>query len=145
MKRDKKKIIILSIIIVILVIIIALIVKNKNKTVDVPMKNDYGNKNVNTNIGVIEDKKLEDVTFTNTSMIEEDGVTTLTTTVTNTSKESKYIDSFKIYVKDSNDKVIVELLGYVGATLSPNEQRIIRTLVTDDITNAYSIEYRENK
>lgn len=144
-KNDKIKAIIMCLIIVGLLIFTIVRIINRNKTEDVPKKNDYGDINVNTNTGVIEDKKLGDLTFTNTSMTEQDGVTTLETTITNNSKESKYVGSFTIYVKDRSDEVITELVGYVGSELSPSEQRIITSSITDDITSAYSIEYKENE
>ena len=136
---------IMCLIIVVLLIFTIVRIINRNKTEDVPKKNDYGDINVNTNTGVIEDKKLGDLTFTNTSMIEQDGVTTLETTITNNSKESKYVGSFTIYVKDRSDEVITELVGYVGSELAPSEQRIITSSITDDITSAYKIEYKENE
>lgn len=144
-KNDKIKVIIMCLIIAGLLIFTIVRIINKNKTEDVPKKNDYGDINVNTNTGVIEDKKLGDLTFTNTSMIEKDGVTTLETTITNNSKESKYVGSFTIYVKDRSDEVITELVGYVGSELAPSEKRIITSSITDDITSAYSIEYKENE
>ncbi len=144
-KNDKIKAIIMCLIIAGLLIFTIVRIINRNKTEDVPKKNDYGDINVNTNTGVIEDKKLGDLTFTNTSMIEQDGVTTLETTITNNSKESKYVGSFTIYVKDRSDEVITELVGYVGSELAPSEQRIITSSITDDITNAYKIEYKENE
>lgn len=144
-KNDKIKAIIMCLIIVGLLIFTIVRIINRNKIEDVPKKNDYGDINVNTNTGVIEDKKLGDLTFTNTSMIEQDGVTTLETTITNNSKESKYVGSFTIYVKDRSDEVITELVGYVGSELAPSEQRIITSSITDDITSAYKIEYKENE
>ncbi len=50
-----------------------------------------------------------------------------------------------MYVKDRSDEVITELVGYVGSELAPSEQRIITSSITDDITNAYKIEYKENE
>lgn len=144
-KNDKIKVIIMCLIIAGLLIFTIVRIINRNKTEDVPKKNDYGDINVNTNTGVIEDKKLGDLTFTNTSMIEQDGVTTLETTITNNSKESKYVGSFTIYVKDRSDEVITELVGYVGSELAPSEQRIITSSITDNITSAYKIEYKENE
>ena len=144
-KNDKIKAIIMCLIIAGLLIFTIVRIINKNKTEDVPKKNDYGDINVNTNTGVIEDKKLGDLTFTNTSMIEQDGVTTLETTITNNSKESKYVGSFTIYVKDRSEEVITELIGYVGSELAPSEKRTITSSITDNITSAYSIEYKENE
>ena len=146
--RDKKeKIIIIFMCLIIAGLLIFTVARiiNKSKTEDVPKKNDYGDINVNTNTGVIEDKKLGDLTFTNTSMVEKDGVTTLETTIVNNSKETKYVGSFTIYVKDRSDEVITELVGYVGSELAPSEQRVISSSITGDITNAYSIEYKENE
>lgn len=145
--KNKKKIVMLGIVICVLILIIVLFVinSNNNKKNDVKIKNDYGDVKVNTNNGVTGDKKVGDLTFTNTSMIEKNGITTLKTTITNNSKDSKYISSFTIYIKDRNDKIITELIGYVGSELGTGESKIITSAITDDITNAYSVEYKENK
>ena len=66
-------------------------------------------------------------------MIEQDGVTTLETTITNNSKESKYVGVLLFMWKDRSDEVITELVGYVGSELAPSEQRIITSSITDDI------------
>ena len=57
-KNDKIKAIIMCLIIAGLLIFTIVRIINRNKTEDVPKKNDYGDINVNTNTGVIEDKKL---------------------------------------------------------------------------------------
>lgn len=96
---------------------------------------------VNTNTGVIEDKVLEEFTFTNTSMIYENNETTLVTTVTNTSTETSYLKEFLINAKDSEGNIIVTLKGFVGESIPAGESKIITSYVSADLTKANSISY----
>lgn len=95
----------------------------------------------NTNTGVVEDKVLEEFSFTNTSMIYENGSTTLETTVTNTSANTSYLQEFNIYAKDEAGNVIVTLKGFVGDNIPAGESKVITSGVSMDLTKAASISY----
>lgn len=96
---------------------------------------------VNANQGVVEDKTLEEFTFTNTSMIYENGETKLEVTVTNTSANTSYLKEFNIYAKDETGKVLVTLKGYVGESIPAGESKIISSGATMDLTKAARIDY----
>lgn len=96
---------------------------------------------VNTSEEVIQDKTLEEFTFTNTSMIYENGSTTLETTVTNTSNQTSYLQEFLIHAKDEDGKEIVTLIGFVGDSIAAGESKVITSGVSMDLTNAKSITY----
>jgi len=96
---------------------------------------------VNTNQGVVEDKVLGEFTFSNTSMIYENGSTTLETTVTNTSAQTSYLKEFNIYAKDAEGNVLVTLVGFVGDNIPAGESKVITSGVSMDLTNAASISY----
>lgn len=142
--KERKKEMIIGMIIFILIIAIVLIwvIKPKEEKKKI---NNYGDYKVNTKNEVIGDKVIGDISFTNTSMIEKDGITTLTTTITNKSEEIKNVKSFTIYIKDKEDKVITELIGYVGSEIMPGKSKVIKSSITDDLTKAEKVEYIENK
>lgn len=96
---------------------------------------------VNTNKDVIKDQNLEVFTFTNTSLIYENGRTTLETLVTNTSDNTETLSEFHILVKDKEGKEMITLVGFVGDQLKGKEQRLITSYTNEDLTKASSIEY----
>lgn len=97
--------------------------------------------NVNKNSEVIDDKEKNGFKFTNTSLIYENGMSTLVTEVTNEGSESKYLGTFNIYAKDKDGNTIVTLSGLVDDELAPGESKTITASISINISNAYSIEY----
>lgn len=96
---------------------------------------------MNTNEGVVRDQELEVFTFTNTSLVYEDGTSTLITKVTNTSNQTEYLKEFKIHVKDTSGNEIVELTGFVGDNIAGNSSTTISSSYSEDLTKAAKIEY----
>lgn len=104
-----------------------------------PEKDDI---HANTEEDVIKDQTVGVFQFENTSLVYENGTSTLETTVTNTSNTDQTIREFHIIVKDENDKEIVTLIGFIGNTIKAGEVRSISSNCHDDLTNANSIEYK---
>ena len=96
---------------------------------------------INDKEDVINDKTLEEFTFTNTSMVYENGTTTLETTVTNTSNATSFLQEFLIHVKDEDGKEIVTLKGFVGDNIPAGESKVITSGASANLTNAHSISY----
>lgn len=97
--------------------------------------------NFNKNDDVIDDKEKNGFEFTNTSLIYENGISTLVTLVTNNNSEAKYLGTFNIYAKDKDGNIIVTLAGLVDDELSPGESKTITASISVNISDAYSIEY----
>lgn len=95
----------------------------------------------NTNNEVIKDQKVEVFTLTNTSLVYENGTSTLETLVTNTSKEKQFLAEFKIHVKNEKGEVIVTLTGFIGDSINGGESRKITSTYGADLTKASKIEY----
>ncbi len=95
----------------------------------------------NINENVVKNQKVEEFEFTNTSIVYEDGKTTLTTVVTNTSNEKVNLIEFKIHVKDKDGNEIIEMIGFVGEELQPKESRLISSYSIEDLSLADTIEY----
>lgn len=96
---------------------------------------------VNTNKEVIEDKVVEDLKLTNTSLVSKGESDVLVTKVTNDTNEDKEVRIFNIYVKDKDDNIITTLQGYVGGVVPKGESREITSNVDRNLDNAYKVEY----
>lgn len=96
---------------------------------------------VNTETEVVKDQTLDEFSFTNTSLVYENGITTLVTEVKNNSAEAKTIESFNITIKDKDGETMEILQGYVGQTLEANETTTISSGSTSDLSKAGSVEY----
>lgn len=99
------------------------------------------NKDIEANENEISDKVLDDFSFTNTSIVKENGVSTITIQVTNNSNEDKNIEQFKIIIKNKDGEVVKQTIGYIGGIIKSKETKTIITSIALDLTDAYDIEY----
>lgn len=129
----KKSLKYLSVIALLLVITTGCGTKTKAPEVD-------KKENVNTNQGVIEEKVVEGLKLTNTSLVSTGNSAKLITQVTNEGTEDSDIRLFNIYVKDKNGETIVTLQGYVGGLAAGATKDIISN-VEMNLDNAYNVEY----
>lgn len=106
----------------------------KKEEIEPPIK-------VNTNENVIKDQEVEGLKMTNTSLVYENGTTTLVTEVTNNTKEDYPVKRIKITVKDKEGNIITTLIGTIADTIKPGESRIIDSDTPIDLSEAESIEY----
>ena len=111
--------------------------KKKDKT----NKDDKQEETYNTNEGVIEDKEVEGLKLTNTSLVSTENSATLVTSVSNPTDEDKEVRIFYIHVKDKNGDEIVTLQGYVGGVVPAGQTREITSNVDRNLSNAYTVEY----
>ncbi len=95
----------------------------------------------NTNDGVISDKTMGGLVFTNSSLVYDENNSILKTVVTNTTNENIVVRIFNIYVKDENGNLITTLLGYVGGEIPAGQSREIETKIDSNLEKAYTIEY----
>lgn len=96
---------------------------------------------VNNNEEVTKDQNIEGITITNTSLVYEDGISYLKATVTNNTGIDYELNEYRINVKDSDGNIIVTMPGYVGSVLKNGESKTINTMISEDLSKAYSIEY----
>ena len=100
---------------------------------------------VNTNEGVIKNQEIEGLKMTNTSLVIENGISTLVTEVSNNTGADYHLNEFNITVKDKDGNIITTLPGYVGGTIPNGKTRTINTSTDLDLSNATSIEYSVSK
>ncbi len=112
-----------------------------------PTKDDNETEQPNavSNEEVIGDKEVDVFKLTKTSLVYENGSSTLITSVYNTSNETQYIKSFNIVIKDDSGNVMVTLLGYIGEEIPSGDTRQITSSSDLDLSKAASIEYTINK
>lgn len=96
---------------------------------------------VNTNEGVIKDQTVEVFEFKKTSLIYENGTTTLETTVTNMSNKDEYLEEFIIKVTDAYGNEMITLRGFVGDKIKAGESKIINSYCGEDLSTATNITY----
>ena len=96
---------------------------------------------VNDNQEVIKDQNIDGREITNTSLVYEDGISYLKATVTNNTGVDYELNEYKINVKDSDGNIRVTMPGYVGSILKNGESKNINTMISEDLSKAYSIEY----
>lgn len=152
-KNHKNLFTLLGVIIVLLIIVIAVIYMINNKKPKEETSTNEEQVITNKNEGVIEDKEIEGLSLTKTSLIYKDGISTLETTVTNNTDTPYYLEEFHIIVKDENGNDIIHytdedgnivnyLVGYAGLEIAPNESTGIETSIDFDISSdAYTISY----
>ncbi len=105
---------------------------------------DTNNTHGNTNEGVIRDQEVEGLKLTNTALVMTDGVSQLTTLVTNDTDTDIPVEMFDIIAKDAAGNVMVTMQGYVGGLMPAHTSREIVSSCSIDLTNATEIEYKIN-
>lgn len=157
---DKKQLIII-LVAVVLVIVAAVIFlsiggkkgnennANTNQGNDVNNANDINDPNStgneskpNTNEGVIGDKTIEGLKFTNSSLVTSEAGSNLITLVTNTTDTNIEVRIIDIIVKDKDGKVLVNMQGYVGGSIPAHDSREVYSSVDMDLSSATDIEYK---
>ncbi len=130
---DKKKVmmIIISILVIILIIAVSYnIIKRR------PKPSLY---NIN------KEQVVDGIKVTDGMIIQENGLYTYTVNVTNIKEELNYVDhlSFTFYDKDNNK--IINLSGYIGRELKPNETIPASASVDKNIKDANRVEIEVKK
>lgn len=139
-----------SIIIIIAALILCLIgiifisssSKDDNKTVK---RNGDSSIVKNTNEGIVKNQKFKDLDFTSTSISYVKGTgSTFKVKVTNNTDNTINIDSIDIILKDKDGNMIATLNTFLGGNIEPMQENLIKTTTKDDLTKAYSVEYKES-
>ena len=96
----------------------------------------YTNK-ANLNEKVIEDQVVDDINFTDTSVIYDRGITTLRTTLK--SETDITVKRISVIFKNKSGSEITTLEGYLDKNVKEETDLVITSDI--DLTDAYSIEY----
>lgn len=155
--QPNKSIIILGIILII-VIIVSLIVnlnkKNNEPETKEPTIIDENEPIINNNEGIVKNQEIDGLTFTQTSLISQDGETYLTTEIKNNNNTDYELEEIHIIIKDKDGNFVISyqnenaetvnyLVGYIGDVIVAGETKSIITTIDQVISNdAYNIEYK---
>lgn len=145
MKKMASLIIIIAALILCLIgiIFISSSSKDDNKTVK---RNGDSSIVKNTNEGIVKNQKFKDLDFTSTSISYVKGTgSTFKVKVTNNTDNTINIDSIDIILKDKDGNVITTLNTFLGGSIEPMQENLIKTTTKDDLTKAYSVEYKESE
>lgn len=118
-----------------LVILILILTGCSNKNEETLISNK-----VNLNEYVIEDKQIDSLITSNTSVIYDNGITTFKTTLTNNG-DGIFIDNLNVKFLNKNNTEIITLKGELKKTLKNSEKTQITIISDIDLTDAYKIEY----
>ena len=135
-----KKIVNITLMLLVCLTLVTGCVKDKTKNDD-KKEDDKPTIEVNDNKEVIKDQNIDGIEITNTSLVYEDGISYLNATVTNNTGSDYELNEYRINVKDSEGNIIVTMPGYVGSVLKNGESKTINTMITENLSKAYSIEY----
>ena len=98
-----------------------------------------------TNEDMIKDQTVEQLQFTNTGLVYDGNMTTLTSQVKNTSDQVVELNTVMatINYKDENDvDRVFEMEVYFGESLEPGETRSVYSNTDVDLRKSSNIEYR---
>ena len=114
-----------------------------NNTNDINDPNSTGNElKPNTNEGVVGDKIIEGLKFTNSSLVTSEAGSNLISLVTNTTDTNIEVRIIDIIVKDKDGKLLVNMQGYVGGSIPAHDSREVYSSVDMDLSSATDIEYK---
>ena len=135
--KKSLKILIISLIVLIVGILVFLIIKNKSND----NNNEVKKSNIiyNDNIGIVEDKIINNVLFTDISCSIEDGNTTIKYKVVNNNSESITLGDYKLIFMNDNDEVVSEMNASVPMVIESNNSLNVENAVTVDLRNATKI------
>ena len=145
-KKEKKKnynMTIIGVIILVLVIAIGggIIIFNRfsQKEPSDDVKNNEKT-NYNTNTGVVEDKIINNILFSDIECSFDGNYSLLTYKITNQSNETMIIGDYEITVKDKSDNVLANMVLSITEELEPNESIDSGNAIDIDLREAYQIE-----
>ena len=93
---------------------------------------------------ILKDQEVDSLLFENANLAYEKGVSTLTVTITNNSKEDYELKTINIKFLQEDDS-IVEMIGYVGPVIKSNTGVIMTASIDKDVTSSKELEYSVNK
>ena len=124
MEKIKEKMnlkVIIGIILIVLLIILFLIIKNHDNKVAIDENGPY----IYSSLGIVKDEEYKGLKFTNISMTLEEGYTTFTCDVTNTTDKDIEKENYNIKFKDKENKEIFTLLAYLPGGIKKGETKTV--------------------
>lgn len=136
MKEQRIKIILAGILVVLLALTLWFSLKPKDNTKKIAKteKEMFAH----TDKEIIKEEQLDDLKFSNVTLITENGYTTFSCDVTNSKDEEVNVENVNIELKDKDGNTVITLLGNIGSSLKPNETRVITASAKGEFKNVVS-------
>ncbi|MBR2840543.1 MAG: FxLYD domain-containing protein [Bacilli bacterium] len=136
MKEQRIKIILAGILVVLLALTLWFSLKPKDSTKKIAKteKEMFAH----TDKEIIKEEQLDDLKFSNVTLITENGYTTFSCDVTNSKDEEVNVENVNIELKDKDGNTVITLLGNIGSSLKPNETRVITASAKGEFKNVVS-------
>lgn len=139
-----KKKILFTVLVGMLILTTACSKKKDNKVDNKVDDKDKPTEVANTNDDIIKNVNIDGLEIQNVALVINDGKSTYTADVINTTEAPIEVLSFNMSFADENGNELSNLLGYVGKTLNPGESSTITSYTETDLTNAVSVTYTRN-
>ena len=140
MKLKNILISILSISLILGIVFITIFMFNRKNTIEESEKELLSETIYNTNDKVVEDKNINDITFTNNECSFDGSNSLLSYTITNKTQEPVTLGEYEIIVKDKDGIVLANLVPQLDIELKPGESFDTGVSVNINLKDAYEIE-----
>lgn len=140
MKLKNILISVLSISLILGIVFITIFMFNRKNTIDESEKELLSETIYNTNDKVVEDKNINDITFTNIECSFDGSNSLLSYTITNKTQEPVTLGEYEIVVKDKDGIVLANLVPQLDIELKPGESFDTGVSVNINLKDAYEIE-----
>ena len=144
MKKNNKKIILVVIAILLIGMLISLTIIKHNDSSKKPSTEESTIK-LNKSSGIIEDRNIDNIIFSDIECSIENGNTTIRYKVTNNNDVSTILGEYNLIFKDKNNNIIGTVYAEDNTSIEPNSYLNITNTATIDLTKAtvMEIEFKE--
>lgn len=139
-----RKIRLISVLLVLLIILTGC--ENKEKNEENTSTNSNANKEqeiteINNNEEYKKEQKVEELYFTNASLMKIDDNALFEVTVRNESEQAVSLRRINIKLLNKDGNTVVELYGIIGDSINSKEEKIISSYYNGDIKEVTSVKY----
>ena len=96
---------------------------------------------VETPISTMEDMTIEGIQISDFSLVYENGMTNVYAKVTNKMEDAAYLKRIDFTLKDEEGNEIGKFYFYVDQILEVNEEKVLQSGISSDVTEAVTVEY----
>lgn len=125
----------------VLIILITGCGSKENKTEDNEQKEIGNVTEINTNEEYRKEQKIEELYFSNASLMKVDGNALFEVTVRNETEQSVSLRRINITLLDKDNKEIVMLYGVVGDSIESKQEKVISSYYNGDIKDVVNVKY----
>lgn len=101
------------------------------------------NSDIKTNVNekIIKSQEISGLKFDNTSVVYENGISTVTITITNVTESAMKVNTVNMIFVDS-EGLQTSLIALIDDNINPNQSITVSSNTDIDLTKAVSVEYK---